>query len=284
MNPAGETTLGDLMLTLAERMGLHKVPSQADNRSQLPDDPNLRDRLKRAINNGREEVYRRMATAWCFKPVLSITTDPTGASAANVGGDPSMYRLPFNVHGIAVGQWNWRLAGQTGYGGTMQQRHPSDILALHASAASGTSRPVAMALTQTQLSNPSEPSRRTASVVHVWPTPDQAYVIEGQARVMYAPMTELSDLEPMGQQHSQTIVTAGERDFKLNHPDMQKRQEIEERFAQQVALSIELDNEQRPQTIGIGFDPDAIRQSQKYAPVWPTQAAIVTHVNGISVL
>lgn len=287
MNPAGETTLGDLMLTLAERMGWHKVPSQADNRSQLPDDPNLRDRLKRAINNGREEIYRRMSTAWCFKPTITITLDPTGASAQNVDGDPAKYRVPFNVQGIAGATWSWRLPSATsGYGGTLQQRHSSDILAMHNAdaAATGTSRPVAMALVQGQLNNPSEPGRRTAAFVHIWPDPDQAYVIEGQARIMYAPLTELSDLEPMGQQHSQLVVTAGERDIKLNHPDMTARREINVRFNEQVALSIELDNQNRPQSIGTGYDPDALRQAQKYAPIWDDRSAIVTHVNGISVL
>lgn len=282
MNQAGETTLGDLMLTLAERMGWHKVPNQSDNRSQLPDDPNLRDRLLRAINAGRQEVYRRMPSAWVFRPRITITLDPTGTGAQCVDNSPAKYALPYNCPATAGTTWTWSLG--TGYGGQLEQRHPADVVAMHAGDTTGASRPTTMALVHQTLNNPQEPGRRTTNYLHIWPTPDQAYTLEGEIRLLYGPLYQLNDLEPMGEQHAQLIVTAGERDIKLNHPDLAVRKEINERFNEQVEISIELDNQSKPQTIGVGYDPDAERQAMRYRPVWPAQRAIVTHVNGVSVL
>lgn len=283
MNAAGELTLGDLMLSLAERMGWHKVPSGSDNRSTLPDDPNLRDRLLRAVNAGRRETYRRMATATCFRPILSVVTDPEATGPLVLGGDSSKYRLPYFVQSLAGGAWTWSLLSSGGYGGTLQARHQSDIAAMHATTSSQSLRsaPRAMAFGLEKLNNPAEPGRRQVSFLYIYPKPDQAYILQGQARVMFEPLVALTDLEPMGQEHVETIITGGERDIKLNHPDLSQRADVARRFEEAIALSTANDNERRPQTLGVAYDPDAIRQMRKNVSPWPDQAAMVTHLNGV---
>jgi hypothetical protein len=284
MNAAGEITLKDLMLELALRMGWQKHGSGTDNTPQLPDDANLLFRLKNSINNGRREVMRRMPTAWCFRPRVTITLDPAGTGAQCVDGDPSKYRLPRNAAGLADGEWTWSLTA--GYGGPLQQRHASDLAYMHASTSTNslTSRPAVMALAMATLNNPAEPGRQTCPFLWVYPPPDDAYTISGTLRLVYTPLAGLDDVDPMGDLHAETLVTAGERDLKINHPDLQHRALMEQMLQAAVERSIETDNQNRPQQLGIGHDPDATRQAGRGATAWPDQAAMVTTVNGVSVI
>lgn len=281
MDAAGEATLRDLILSLTERMGWQKRPTGADNRAQIPRDPNLLDRAIRAINAGRRETYRRMSSAKCFKPRIEIATDPNGTSPECIGGDCAKYRLPYAVQGL-VNPWNWSLMSNPGYGGPLVMNHSSDVATMHhtASSAGLKAPPRSIALAQQSMTNPKEPARRTATYLWLYPQPDQVYVLEGEVRVMYAPLVGMDDLEPMGQAHIDTIVIGAERDIKMNAPDLTQRAEVEQRFRDAIIASIAADNNTRPQTIGRGADPDVERQRARWMSRWPDRAAMVTHLNG----
>jgi hypothetical protein len=286
MNAAGELTLSDLLLTLGERHGVVDYGTGADNRTIPPQDPQTRDRLLRAINAGRREVYSRMPDARCFQPRLTVTMDPTGTSADIVGADTTKYRLPYSVQGLAGGMWNWSLPGTGGYGGNLPQRHPSDIERLQYASIGGTltSYPQCMAFLRQPLNNPEEPGRRFTYCVWVYPKPDQAYVLRGQARVMYEPLVALTDLEPMGQQHAETILAFASRDFKIGRCDQDEWGMIEARCDKALAISLELDNATGPQVLGVASDPEAERDSIKYtrtARMYPDRGCMVDTVSGI---
>lgn len=290
MNAAGELTLADLLIALGERHGTSDyVPNQADNRIIVPQDPATRDRLTRAINAGRREVYSRMPDARCFQPRFTITMDPTGAGAQCVDGDASKYRLPYSVHGLAGGQWNWSMPGTSGFGGDVLQRHPTDLERLHYTAQSGglNTHPQCMAFLRQALSNPAEPGRRYAYVLWVFPAPDQAYVLRGQARVMYEPMTALTDLEPMGQQHAETILAFASRDYKVGRCEPDEWATITQRCEQAIEISRNLDNAEGPTNLGPANDPDALIDSARYSGTggrYPDRGAMVDTVSGVSVL
>lgn len=282
MNPAGETTLGDLLLTLAVRMGWHKKASGSDNRALVPTDPETYRRLLEAINNGRREVYRRMPTARCFKPRLAITTTTSTTDPQVVDGDTAKYRLPYAVQALAGGDWTWSQTSTPGFGGQLPQKHHSDIAALHQTAnASGLLQaPRCMAFGFKTTTSPEEPGRRTQTFLWIWPKPDQAYTLEGQVRIMYAPLTERDDLEPMGQQHVDTILTAAARDLKINHPDLNVKGASEADLDKAIAISLELDNQAGPQTIGPGFDPQAVTRRRRSGDTWPASPMVSTY-NGV---
>lgn len=288
MNAAGELTLYDMLLALGERHSQVDYSTGADNRAVVRADPATRDRLLRAINNGRREVYSRMPDARCFQPRITITMDPDGAAANVVDADPSKYALPFAVHGLAGGQWTWRLPGTAGYGGPLTQAHQSDLAGMHytRNAAALTGRPVSMAFCLKSNDNPSEPGRRTSSFLWVYPAPNLAYILEGQARVMYAPLVAMDDMEPMGQEHLETILAFASRDWKLASATPEERVELEARCDKAIAISTELDNARGPQTIGPGHDPDAERESRRYrnGRYYPEIAAMVDTVSGTPVL
>lgn len=266
MTPAGELTLYDLLITLGERVGQYDRGTGADNRTVPETDPQSRDRLIRAINNGRREVYSRMPDARCFQPRLSITTDPNGTAAQVVGADISKYRLPYAVQGLAGGQWTWSLPSSGGWGGNLTQTHPNDIARMHYTANTGslTGFPRAMALLTEVLNNPQDPGRKTCTILWIYPKPDQAYTLEGQVRIMYEPMVTMTDMEPMGQQHAETILAFAERDWELGRRDAGDAALIEARCDRALAISIGLDNAMGPQTIGIGYDPLSERDAARY--------------------
>lgn len=286
MNAAGELTLQDMLLTLGERVSTIDFGTGADNRAVVVADPNLRDRLLRAINNGRREVYSRMPEARCFQPRMSITLDPTGLAANVVGADPARYRLPFAVQGLAGGQWTWTLDGTSGYGRAIPQIHASDLEAMHYTANVGslTSFPTALAFTLEAHNNPQEPARRTAWFVWVFPKPDKAYVLHGQVRVMYAPLVALDDLEPMGQEHAETILAFAARDWYMGRCDADKWSMIQAQCEEAIAISTRLDDAKGAQSLGVGFDPDSEREARKYSNgrFYPDRAAQVDTVSGIS--
>lgn len=290
MNAAGELTLADMLLTLGERHGVTDfVPDQADNRIIVPQDPQIRDRLIRAINNGRREVYSRMPDARCFQPRFEITMDPTGLAANVVDSDPSKYRLPYSVQGLAGGSWGWSFPGTGGYGGELQQRHPNEIERAHfgTNAEGYVSRPRMMAFLRQSLGNPAEPGRRFAYCLWIFPKPDNAYVLRGQARVMYEPLVSLTDLEPMGQQHLETILAFATRDFKVCRCDADEWAIIQARCNDAIAISTNLDNVEGPTNLGVAIDPDAERDSMRYQRrlgMYPDRGAQVDTVSGQSVL
>ncbi len=289
MNAGGELTLADMLLTLGERHGVTDfVPDSADNRIIVPQDPQTRDRLLRAINAGRREVYSRMPEARCFQPRFEIDMDPTGLAANVVASDPSKYRLPYSVQGLAGGSWNWSYPGTGGIGGEIQQRHPNEIERAHfTTGQTMTGFPRTMAFLRQALTNAAEPSRRFAYCLWVFPKPDVAYTLRGQGRVMYEPLVALTDLEPMGQQHLETILAFATRDFKIGRCDSGEWEVIQQRCADAIAISQNLDNAEGATNLGVAVDPDAQRDSLRYSGrlgVYPERGCMVDSVNGTPVL
>lgn len=288
MNAGGELTLKDMILTLGERLGQIAYGSGSDNRATIPTDPNTLDRLTRAINNGRREVYSRMPEARCFQPRLSITMDPTGAGSQCVDGDPAKYALPRNAYGLAEGAWTWSLPESNGYGNDLVWSHPSDVARLHHTTSSGglTSYPSHIALVTAAGTNPQEPGRRATTYLWVFPKPDKAYTLEGQTRIMWAPLTTLTDLEPMGQDHLETILAFAMRDWHYNRCEPDQWARIEATCDKAIAISLANDQARGPQSIGVGYDPNSAIESRRYANgrYYPEKAAMVDTVSGIPVL
>lgn len=293
MTPSGELTLYDLLIALGERVGQTDQGTGADNRTVPSEDPQSRDRLVRAINAGRREVYTRMPDGRCFEHIIEITTDPAGTAGNTIGGDSSKYRLNHEYQTLAGGRWTWKLPGTAGYGQPIQQVHQSDLAALHQTANPGPQAwyPTTMALASMILPGPEEANRRTTRFLWIYPKPDKAYVLSGQVRVMFSPLTENDDLEPMGQEHLETILTFAERDFKVGRIDADEWKMLLDRCETAMAVSQAIDNARGAQSLGVKIDPEAERDSLKYRGsryatprAWPDRAATVDTVSGVSVL
>lgn len=290
MNAAGDLTLADLMLQLSIRTGTRDWTA---SEVTIPDDGATRQLLKNAINRGRRELYSRLPEARVFEPTIEILMDATGTAANVVGGDPSKYRIPYAVEGFAGGQFEWGTPSadgteNTGWSGIIRQCHQSDVTALHTSTATGSllSFPRCVALSRQTLSNPSDPGRKVIDFLWVYPKPDQAYIIKGQVRVTYGDLVELDDLEPMGQQHLESVLVFAERAWKTGQCDEGEWALLQNRCEQAVLTSTALDNARGPQNLGAGFDPDAEVDRLKYRPTRavPDRWAMVSEVSGQSVL
>lgn len=269
MTPSGELTLADLMLQLGIRVG-SRDQDGAGGRFSIPADANARQLLLDAINSGRRELYSRMPDARVFEPTVTFTMDPAGAAADVIDSDPSKYRLAYNVEGFAGGQFEWSAVDSdgepTGFGNIIRQCHQSDLQALHTSTATAqtTSWPRAVALVRTMLGNPADPGRKVVDYLWVYPKPDQAYIIRGQVRIGYGQLTEMDDLEPMGQQHIESVLTFAERQYKIGRMSTDEAQLIEARCDKAVEISQSLDGVRGPQDLGVNIDPDAERDRRRY--------------------
>jgi hypothetical protein len=281
MLPGSTITFEGLILRVAQEMGLHHVPAGPDNRAKIPTDPATLDRIKRAINDGRQELFRRMSRATCFRPRLSFTTNPAGDQPDNIDGDPAKYLIPFSAVAVPVNQWQWRL--DTWGGHVIQIRHENDLAREHARGGSSESGPPRMmAIGRRMIGSPGVPTRRTQSFLWLYPKPDAAYTIEGQANLMYSPLVALDDVDPMGDDHAMTIVEAALYQMNKNHPVMATRDHYAQRFMDAVRVSTQLDHDRRPPSLGVATDPTV--HPAVHDPYESDLSRMVSHVNGIPVL
>ena len=283
--PDGFIDFEGLILRVAVEAGLAKFPTGvADNRSKIPTDPNVLDRIKRAINDSRQEIYRRASTMTCFRPRISFTTVLDGSGATNVLADPAKYLMPMTARAIAIGRWQWTAGTDTqGWGGDIIQKHEGDIARLHANVGSTASGPPQLiALCKDLVADPAMGGRkRHINYLWLYPVPDAEYTISGQVQLMYAPLSELGDVDPMGDEHALTIIEGAHWQLRKSMPDSAANYQ---KFVEAIALSKKVDADRRPQSIGVSHDPDSVHKDTVFSPFESDVSRMVSHVNGIPVL
>ncbi len=283
MSLSGFTTFEGIILRVATEVGLHYVPraSEGSNAPQIPRDKNVLDRLKRAINDGRREIMRRMSNAKCFRPRMTLTLSNVLAPE-NIDDDTAKITLPFVA--IPTGRWTW--SKDAVWGGELTLVHETDIAFQYAArdSAVGASVPMKMAFCQRLINNPDAPGQRTQMYLWAWPRPDGVYVLSGNVIIRYADLTALSDLDPMGDAHIPTVVAAALRELNLNNPSPQMREMFEQRLDKAIAVSMQFDDETRPPSIGVSYDPDAQSVMVRDPSQWGDRSNQVTHYNNVPLL
>jgi hypothetical protein len=275
--PDSSMTYEDIILRVSEALGLCAYAEEADdNRAVIPTDPHDLDLVKRAIRDGLGLMQRASPKWRCLQPVLEVTLAPLGDGAASIDGDPARIRLPWWVTG-EPSRWTWEQEDSGGYGGDLVVTSEHRILAAHASS-STSGRPQLIALT------PRRNGRTVGDPIlgyeaHIYPDPDQAYILRARCRVHPSPLVELNDRHVFGAQHDQTIIAASV--YSAMRWDRTRAEDTElwrKRWLEAKAESIALDLENVPGSLGCLEEPI----SEGRIPAAEGYLGVQTH-NGVAI-
>jgi hypothetical protein len=195
-------TFADLQLRVAEEIDVAEQGTGADNRSQIPSDPSLKDRIKRAINDAAKEFASQPHRWSWLSPYLFITLSPDGTGAQNVRGDPCIYMLPANVQSAPSGVVTWRDPGNT-YGGRTTDSNVDWVFGLIATSPSTVGVPRYCTVWDDAAAPMGERPRK---LFVVWPKPNLAYVVKSKFRIAVPALVADSERGVWGAQHDETVM------------------------------------------------------------------------------
>lgn len=195
-------TFGELQLRLAIDTDLAVQGTGADNRPQIPTDPNTLYRIKLAINNAARELQRRHRWSW-LTPFISRTLSTDGTGPHNVAGDPHRYILPANAIGAPVGRMRWRNSDGSA-GGKLSDSNIEHVSGLIDTSPSTVGVPMYCSVWHSNVNIGVGDVPQMQLVI--WPKPDQAYTIQARFRCTVLDMTIDSERGMWGALHDQTIL------------------------------------------------------------------------------
>jgi len=182
-------TFGDLKLRVAEAVDVAPQGSGSDNRATAPTDPNLKDRIERAINDAARQIAGAWRWTW-LSPTLSITLSPDGDGPMSVNEDPTRYRLPACVNSAPFGRVAWKYPAGTSGGGIVTDTHIDRLVDMTDRSPDFEGPPQYCAVRPIEGVGIGD---RPGIELLVWPKPDQAYVLTSRFRVM--PTRMVNDAE-----------------------------------------------------------------------------------------
>lgn len=242
-------TFRHLLIRLADQTGLAVYPADGAGPLALPGAGTVhRNKLEDAVNDGIRQMVRDWPKWTCLRPRITMALTADGTGADNIDSDPNRYRIPGAIEAAPMGEWiayttdgSWR--------GMVSVRPTGHLVALirTPSIAGGVPRAVSIGPIQ-----PADRVRgeRAGLEMLVWPTPDRTYVIEGQARVVPAPLINLDDRPLFSAAHDMTILSAALKVWHENNADLKIRDHYKIRYMGDLAASKALDALQETQQLG----------------------------------
>lgn len=250
-------TFQDLILRVAREVGY--AVAKADGSGEDIPSGKILQRIKDAINDGREDFYRAYPH-WTFLREgisIALSTTPT---AWNVEGDTTRVRLPWYVQIPPLTEWIYSLVSG-GAGGRVRVVHLDDVLRAYANTADLTSGLPMMIAQEHSPGADHQPGVRRPIIMRVWPKPDQSYTLTAESgRVVFAKMMDLSDREPAGSMHDQAIISRAIYRFRrANNADNAMLKRLDEDSQAEFARSIALDQQNVPD-MGVMHDPSVLNR------------------------
>ena len=248
-------TLRDLILRVSEHVGVASWPADGSSEVGIPADGSLaRLKVVRCINDGIKRMVRDYPRWTALLADIQITLTPDGSGTDNIDNDPNRYIVPYAVEASPMGQWTAYTPDNT-WRGDLLVRPPSQLRSLlHTQAliTGGVPRLVAI---DTLRPADRQRGQRAGLEILVWPMPDQEYLVEGDAKVMPAPLINLDDRPLFSAAHDMTIVAAALMVWHSQNPDLQTRQQYMQEYKEALGASIQVDNLQQPQQLGTNMCP-----------------------------
>lgn len=268
-------TFRALITRVAEDNGVADMTSGA---AGPPTSAQELDRIKRAINDGREMMRRDYPRFFQLQPEVTVAFSDT-AGAHCLGSDASTFVLPPSIAMPARDLWTWtRTDGSITNAGKLAWRSMTDIDELHARnpELSGPPRAIGLAPTPMDLRRPGQPH---GTYLRIWPKPDGEYECKGRARVRFLPLADDAEFDELGADHDQTLRAAANFIYNMRNPNQALVQRFEKQYQDALLASINIDQEywrgdavldEPSTTVGQGgYDP-AVEQRR------------VTHYNDIA--
>jgi hypothetical protein len=189
-------TFADLQIRVAEAIG---QASYAGGVAAISTDPNVRDRVRRAINDAAAEISRavepltKRTVRWSWlEPSITLTMDPVGTGPSTIAGDRTRYALPLNVFGF-VKTPTFRIPN--GYGANIQATTADQVYSFQQRSPTLTGAPQVVAIDAvTDVSRPI--GKRVQRQLVFFPIPDQAYIVRFKGRMSMHPLVDDAERGP----------------------------------------------------------------------------------------
>lgn len=243
-------TFADLQLRLAEAVDVAVQGSGADNRSQVPTDPNTLDRLKRAINDAAKDFARNKHRWTWLCPTLTLTLEPDADGPLSIAGDSRRYRLPVNVISAPVGRVTWRDSSSS-YGGRVTDSNIDRVQEYIARAPSLQGQPLYCSVWTSNDRDIAVGDRPPLELL-VFPKPDQAYTIKSRFRVDVPTLVHDTERGIWGAIHDQTVLAIAVTKFMSVREDGYQAAQVN--AANHITTSIAVDMEMHSKRLGVSDD------------------------------
>lgn len=257
--PDTSMTYRDVILRVAEESDYAFYdPSSPDSPADIPQDRQILDKIKRAVNDGIDRLARAMPKCFALRPQFSFDMSPTGQSPfsllnpLNGQNDGQYYRLPYYINSRPIQGWQW--SSQTSnFAGFAQDCDPEQ-LDRQARTAAISSYPTLASMVP--YGPTGDTGDRQTKAVRFYPAPDQNYRITARFLITPPKMVDLSDRHIFGASHDQTVVAFALWSF-MEHDakDPAMRATYEARANRALAESIAIDRENAQVSLGSMNDP-----------------------------
>lgn len=213
-------TLEQLIIELADAVGMATLGTGTDNSAVVPTDPNTLDQLTRAVNRG----YRSFLAAnprWTFlERVVQLTLSEDGTAGNCIDSDPGRYALPSYISGNPKGDWTFvdTISNRSCIIATdqhmlrkLRDRDPNTS----GVPSYGCVRPMSPA--------PGGVQKAARHELVVYPKPDDDYVIQAEFRIEAHELVNLTDRHIAGAAHDMAILEQAAWQWnKLDTPGLEQ--------------------------------------------------------------
>ena len=219
--------------------------SGSDNRAEVPTDPNLLDRLERAVNDAAADLARRYRWSW-LTPIVSITLYPDGDGPDNIDSAPGRYLLPSTIQSAPLGRVAWRDPTDS-YGGQVTDTHISRLEEAAAAAPTAEGPPRLVAV-WARVGGSTAIGQRPGLEMTVWPKPDLAYTVRARFRRQVSRMTDHAERGIWSEVHDPTVIALA--CAKFMRPTDTGYAEIRADADAKVSESIRIDQDMTGKRVG----------------------------------
>lgn len=254
---------GEQLLELAIALGRTSGSSGA---RVLPTDPGTLASLSLAYADAVADFTRSRPWSW-MTPLVTLTLSPDGTAAECVGGDATVYRLP------------WTTTGQPSEISTDDQWHSCQVSVVPAATIrrnialnNDRSGPVA-AVAIEDIADTNAPGG-TVPVLRVYPKPDRAYELSFRLPRYVRVPTDYNVILPWGPEHDRTVRLMAEAiHYRRNANPSAEREAV---AAAALNESKAIDDRQHPRRRGVMQFPDAA----SHRPVYSNRAELSESFTG----
>lgn len=250
-------TFEQMILDLAERSGNAYYGANGDEALQLPADERTLQTLSDWINRGYR-WFLQQDPHWTFcQTSVPFTCSPEGTGPYNVAADAGRMKLPHPLRSRPKS--NPRFTSTTTRTTGIAVYTPEAVLALRQQDPT-TGTPLFCAFRPIPQADRKPGEHPNTWEMLLWPSPDSAYTLEADFRIVPYPMIEPSERHVAGADHDTTILAAAAYEWasRDSTDPSQKASLLAERTAA-IAASIRLDRSKRPPRLGKLRDPSSER-------------------------
>jgi hypothetical protein len=236
-------TFEDLIIEVAEFMGVAYYGADGDEAAQVPTDAHDLDKIERLVNQGVSHfINDAPQEGWRWqRPILSITINSDGTGPDNIDGDPARYLLPDSFTGTPDGPI--RYAADSNHATHIEWCHEARIRDMRETVTNSSypTRAAVRAYKQSQ-------NDLIRWELIVWPDPQSAEVLEFPYTILFNKITNLTSRHPAGQQFDQVVLAACKMMAELDQPDLGNI--FTSLYAQRLMKAYEVNKRMAPRKLG----------------------------------